>query len=268
MIKILVISLITLIVGCSTYTQTTSGTDYLARHQVHPSSTDSTIGDGNVEFEEMLRNAAAVEPHLRFPARIGIVRLQSQYYRRGGELMEMADGEVAAWQNLATRLGPSFGEFIPVQPLVIDLMRGAASGQSTDIVETPVDAVRLAAARQHLDAVLIYEIGTELDQNSNVLSLGVLTLIGGYLLPSERLDAKAAASAMLIDVMEGYPYGTANTVVNESDMATAWGSDDTRRNLEERAGVLATEKLALDIETMFKDLRYKLAEQREVKPAL
>lgn len=261
--RIAALVVIALLQGCASYIQTTSGDDYLARHPVKPAvnTAESAAARDTAGFADALRTAAAVEPRLRFPARIGIVRLQSDSARPDGKLMGMADGEVAAWQALAGRLGPTVGEFVPVQPLIIDLMRGAECGDGKCDARTPVDAVRVAAARQHLDAILVYEIGTRVEQDSNILSLGKLTLIGGYLLPSEELDARVVASAMLIDVIEGYPYGTASTIVNQRELATGWGSDESRRRLQARSEVRATEQLAGDVETMIKDLRYALGAQ-------
>lgn len=266
--KLISVSIVvTVLSGCATYTQTTSGKDYLARQGASvDQQTSLSPAKTNQSFADELRAAASVEPRLRFPARIGIVRLQpgasTSRYTLGGELASMSEREVVTWQELATRLGPSFGEFIPVQPLIVELMRGATD-HDANAVRSSVDVVRLAAARQHLDAVLLYEIGTSIDENSNVLSLGNLTLIGGYILPSKRLGAKASASALLIDVLQGYPYGTANSVVDKADLTTSWGNDDARQRLQSDVEGVAAEKLASEVESMVKDLRYKLAEQRE-----
>ena len=59
--------------ACSTTSQVTSGNEYLMRHD--------TVGTASIEegkdFEETLRKVAAVEPTLKFPARIGLARIDN-----------------------------------------------------------------------------------------------------------------------------------------------------------------------------------------------
>ena len=57
--------------GCSAYTQTTSGQDWLAAYPPGPPAKGGDI-------DARVRAAAAVEPTLRFPARIGIARIGKQ----------------------------------------------------------------------------------------------------------------------------------------------------------------------------------------------
>ena len=92
--------------ACGNYVQTTSGTRYLEGYGTDgAAATDSGAAPpaiyagpaGTVDAE--IAAAASVEPQLRFPARIGLARID-----RGG-LVPVPATEAAAWQGLAGRLG-------------------------------------------------------------------------------------------------------------------------------------------------------------------
>ena len=68
--------------------------------------------------------------------------------------------------------------------------------------------IRLGAARQHLDVVLIYESFGKSQDRSNPLAITKLALIG-YFLPTENIEAEGLAQAVLVDVRNGYHYGSA-----------------------------------------------------------
>ncbi|MFO1435598.1 MAG: hypothetical protein U1F34_04280 [Gammaproteobacteria bacterium] len=62
--------------------------------------------------------------------------------------------------------------------------------------------------------------------------------------------SQSYASALLIDVLQGYPYGTANSVVDKADLTTSWGNDDARQRLQSDVEGVAAEKLASEVESM------------------
>ena len=168
--------------------QTSSGAGYLAaRPEFRPAAGNSV--------ERAVYDAAKAEPALRFPARLGLARLQS------GSLSAIPPGEGDKWLALAKDLGTTYGEFVPISPLVADM---ASSGRTND---TAVDKIRIGAARQHVDAVLIYEVVTSDKDRGSVLSLADLTIIGSFLIPSRSIEGQAIANAVLMDVRNGYPYG-------------------------------------------------------------
>ena len=72
--------------------------------------------------------------------------------------------------------------------------------------------IRLAGARQHLDAVLIYEVDATADSKNNPLSLADWTIIGAFVLPSQDVKAQGVAQAILLDVRNGYHYGSVQAV--------------------------------------------------------
>ena len=190
---------------------------------------------------------------MRFPARIGLARIDR------GHLSSMPGVELEAWMKVRDNLGKEFGEFVPVNPLVANMVSKNVSRSQNARITDVMSKIRLGAARQHLDAVLIYEVYSKSDSEANVLSIADLTIIGGFLLPSRAIEAEGFANAMLIDVVQGYPYGTAEiTLDKQSALATTWGSQHSLNNLENKVKSKAAIKLAEEAEEMFRKLRWEL----------
>lgn len=241
--------------GCDSYTQTTSGKDYLAKHGVL-----ATNSDGNAkDFRQELIKAASVEPTLTFPARIGLA------YIENGDLSAISGEEAELWMKTGQNLGKDFGEFVPLSPLVANAVSGEVAAK--DRVDAVMKKIRLGAARQHLDAVLVYETYSSFDKKSNLLAIANLTIIGGYLLPSQQVTTEGYGNAMLIDVMNGYPYGTVKSIIpKEESLASSWGwGSDDRKETSDKIKLKVTEKLSTETEEMLKRLRMELAEKRAKK---
>lgn len=247
--KILVLGLATMLTACETHTQTTSGRDWLA---AYPETKAEAASAGGIDAQ--VRSVAAVEPTLRFPARIGIARLD-----RSG-LAAVPPDEAVQWTQAASRLGPQFGEFVPISPMIASMVevpvtRDTRAGLAHHTIET----IRLAAARQHLDAVLIYEVDGTSDSKDNPLSLGEWTLIGAFVLPSQDVKAVGVAQAMLLDVRNGYPYGTIQSSADDKSRSTRIESRDTGSRLREEVMANAVAKLTGEAEEMMRKLKPELA---------
>ena len=136
--------------GCQSHTvQTTSGREYLNGY----GNPDQPVGEAG-SIEEEVRRIANVEPTLRFPARIGLAKLYN------GRITNLTAEEVEAWEEAKKQMGSEFGEFVPVNALIAELVSGKEDGKR----RSPSDIfrkVRLGSARQHLDYVLLYEIFSE-----------------------------------------------------------------------------------------------------------
>ena len=235
--------------ACSTTSQVTSGNEYLMRHD--------TVGTASIEegkdFEETLRKVAAVEPTLKFPARIGLARIDNY------NLISIPSHELKAWTEMWSNLESKekFGELILVNPLIASMVSNDVKTKDKTI--TPINQVRLAAARQHLDAVLIYEIQTKSVGKDNFLEVGNLTIIGTYILPSETVEAEGYAGAVLIDVMQGYPYGNTDVFVEKRKGFTTNSESGKRgKEMEDEIATAATLKLAPEVENLFKKVRAEL----------
>lgn len=241
---------VALLGACSVYTQTSSGRDWLA---AYPQAKTAAPGDPD-DINAQVRSVAAVEPTLRFPARIGIARLD-----RGG-LAAIPGEEAEHWTKAAYDLGPGFGEFVPISPMIASMVeQPLTEGNRASFAKHTIDTIRLAAARQHLDAVLIYEVDGTADAKNNGLSLAEWTLIGAFVLPSQDVKAVGVAQAMLIDVRNGYPYGTIRSNSDDNSASTRVELRETGERLREKVMADAVAKLTGEAETMMRELKPELA---------
>jgi len=246
-----------LLAGCESQVQMTSGADYLARYDAEAAAARRIGGVAPAPgraakgIDPAIRDAASVEPILRFPARIGLARIV------GGTLTTVPEDEAKLWRALAGK-HRHLGEFAAVDPLVAEFTAGAVGVGRTDGRGTPigriVDTIRLGAARQHIDAVLIYEVGARASKEATFLAIADLTVIGSAILPTRSIRAEGVARALLLDVRNGYPYGTASASADLSELSTSWGSDGRRDALRREALGRVTESLMPEIEKMFHDL--------------
>jgi len=238
-LKTLVLTTVALTLGaCTAHTQLTSGNDYLSRYSPSQTQLASTI-DADV------RKIAEIEPNLQFPARIGLARIEH------GRLTNAPSDELSAWGQLADDLGPAYGEIVPVSPFIASIVRP----EGTDLrAEHVVSDIRRASARQHLDYVLVYEVSNKSENESNALSLADLTILGLYVLPSR--DVKV----VLLDVRNGYPYGTATAFAEAKKVATRAGSGSYRAKLHASTKLDAVINLTDEVETMFEDLHRELSD--------
>ncbi len=224
--------------ACGGYVQNTSGSDYVL-------ATDKAF------IDEDIAQAAAVEPDLRFPARIGIARIVN------GQLTLPPTGEVALFSEVAER-NARFGDFIPVSPLVVALIHDG-NGENLSAMSRSgriVKEIRLAAARQHLDYVIIYEVGASSRTENTPFALADVTLLGGMLLPTRNIAVAGMGVAAFIDVRNGYPYGTAQTTTDLSGFARSFQAGSRSEALRDRAILKVAQALVPDIE----DLLVRLAE--------
>jgi hypothetical protein len=247
MIRMLTLTTAALVLSaCGTHTQLTSGADYLSRYDAPVTATAQAV---DLEVREI----AAVEPNLRFPARIGIARLLD------GRLVSLPADEAESWTTALDALGPGYGEVVPVSPLVSAMVNSSSTYKDPANV---VNNIRRAAARQHLDHVLIYEVTDRERFEKNGLSLADVSILGLFVLPSRDVDVRATASAMLVDVRNGYPYGTASTFATKSGISSSYHAGDKKRKLSDRARRLAVTELTHDVGEMFRELRLASAELR------
>ncbi|MEM1224013.1 MAG: hypothetical protein AAGH40_14790 [Verrucomicrobiota bacterium] len=234
-----------ILTGCNQTTQTTSGTDYISKYPNNPTARTSSI-------DEEVKEIASVEPILQFPARIGVAKIFQ------GELVNLHEEEALAWQEARSELGSDFGEFIPVSPLIAEMVYTAPSQQGKPDAKEVVRKIRLAAARQHLDAVLIYEVFSKSSEQTLSTSIAYWTIIGAYVVPSEQVETVGYANALLLDVRNGYPYGTATATASMKDVNTLIGHYDQKRRQEMTTQIAASLNLVPETVEMFRTLKGKL----------
>lgn len=251
-----------LLSGCSRTLQTSSGEQYLSSYKPPLSSPPPAAQKGEAEvpektLEERLREAAAVEPVLQFPTSIGLARIE------GGALTAVPMEELAIWNAAAEKLGPEYGTFVPLSPIVArmvnDQYKPSPAYRGADNI---VNTIRLGAARQHVHATLIYEVVAKESKQDTILSAANVTILGGLVLPSKIHETEAMGNGLFIDVMQGYPYGTISAVVEKQKRVASswgWGSDqaDTAKAAD-KAKIKLVQQLSEETVLMLQELRSKL----------
>ena len=184
-------------IGCQSHSvQMTSGKKYLSNYTNYD-ATEMNASDLNEEVKAI----ASIEPSIQFPSRIGLVKLFN------GMITNLSVEEIEAWEESRSTMGITFGDFIPVSPMIAEMVytpRKTNSKSKSNPSEI-FRKIRLGAARQHLDHVLIYEVFSETKTTKLASSVANWTIIGGYFVPSREIETTGFANALLLDVRNGYP---------------------------------------------------------------
>lgn len=239
--------------ACATSVQTTSGADYLARY-------DGSYMAAGSEVDAQVREIAAIEPDIRFPARIGLARIER------GHLTAIPEREGEAWAALAENLDGLYGEFVPVSPLIAAMVNPQTDKPRYQYTAGDTIAeIRRGAARQHLDYVLAYEVSTSNKSRGSALSFADLTVIGMFVLPGRSVEAEAAASGILIDVRNGYPYATLTAFADKKGLSRTINSWEVRQDMMKDASAKAVLELAGELRGALEQLAVKA---HSVRPAV
>jgi len=234
-----------LLAACGYTVQDSSGREFLNRDPSLLASTDTKAASrASDDMRGAIRDAANVEPRLTFPARIGIARIE------GGRITAIPPDEAEAWSKMAERLGPRFGAFVPISPLIAELVASESTRTQRGGVAETVRKLRLGAARQHVDAMLVYEVAGHAKDNNSPLSVADLTIVGMFIVPSRHLKAEGFAAALLLDVRNGYPYGTANARAADANLVPNVGSTARTGDLLRSVHTAAAVKLVGEVEKM------------------
>lgn len=238
-----------LLASCSSFVQTTSGESYLARAD----ASGATLTDD-------LRAAAAVEPIIEFPARIGVARIEN------GELTDLPEAE---WDTLSAafeRPQVAANEFVPVSLFVIDLAAPHATPTQMGRNKSEkrgeiINRLRLGGARQHLDAIIVYEVHGASSARQTSLSIADWTLIGAYIAPGRRANAVGNATALMFDVRNGYPYGGAASTIERDRLSPAIYAQARARDLLKESQAAAVSDLAPQLVDVIAGLELEMAQK-------
>ena len=241
---LIILSLVS--IGCQSHSvQMTSGKKYISDYsQVEVKEANKTSTDKEVKL------VAEIEPSLRFPARIGLVKIYN------GKITNLSLEEVESWTKVKEEMGEKFGDFIPVSSMIAEMVY-SSQNRNTKRHGNPVEIfrkVRLGAARQHLDYVLVYEVFSSTKTTKLASSIANWTIIGGYLIPSRQIKTTGHANALLLDVRTGYPYGTATATLNANEISAWFNNRDKARNLADKNQISTVIKLIPEVQQMMKKL--------------
>lgn len=248
--KLFLLSILMLGAGCSSV-QHSSGIDYLHRFQSDVAGLDRKSNVSKLDPE--IWNAASAEPILRFPAKIGLARIED------GRITDIPEEETLDWQLLSER-SAAVTKFEHLN--LIGLKKFRQPYWRPNIKEPSLTkSIRIAAARQHLDAIIVYEIDAKTRKNNTVLAIADLTIVGGAILPTRVINSEASARMSILDVRNGYNYGSAAVVSELKKFSTSWGSNERRVEIENSAKKEAYTDLSIKTETMLSELATKMAKR-------
>lgn len=207
----------------------------------------------NPRIDRRVGTLLASESTLGFPTRIGLARISD------GELTEIPAAEADAWASLEARLGPEFGTFVPLDLQVAETVGHSPSGTSArnPLLRQVVEKVRLGAAQQQLTALLLYEIDSLTRYNRNQLTPIDITIVGAFVMP-RGFHTTVSASALLVDVQDGRPHGSAGTQVAAEAYTTTARSLSGAEEHSLALSAVAVTRLAEDVEQMMRGIKREM----------
>src|SRR5262245_50766737 len=146
----------------------------------------------------------ALAPQLPIPFRLGVAPPLSLELDGSIDWRRRSSGQTAsfgAWDAgeaaAIEELGRRFREAGIVSEFVL-LPRLLVQGSSTDESGSLMPALRRAAARHHLDAVLVVNRLSASQSHAGFFSVLDLTLVGAYVVPSYEISAMTVVEAALV----------------------------------------------------------------------
>ena len=194
-----------------------------------------------------VRDALAKKPMLVFPTAIAVVRVQAenyQYRRANGE--DVTTYGHGAYSVITTRDVEKDADFERIAKLpqvlgVAPLKRLLLSSNLNSDLE-----LRTAAAKLHAGLLLYYTFDTTFHTDEHGAPLSVFTL---GIAPNHEAHVTSTASAVLMDVNNGYVYGVYEATSKKQQIANAWTSGEAMDQIREKAEREAFENLIHDFTT-------------------
>ena len=233
MFRPLIFVLALTVAGCDATVQTTSGRDYVAA--------------AGGQIDPTIAAIASVEPNLHFPARIGVARIVND------RLTLPTAPEIALFEQAIA--GRTYGTFVPVNPQISDLLRNVPvptqlNGRPQYVTDVN-QLVRMTAARQHLDYVLIYKVGA---RGARVRSPFGLDDIRGTTIATPDADVTGIVQAVFLDVRNGYPYAALQVDTDLSRVQTNYRLRNRTDMAQQAAIVALTVEVMPQVQQMLADL--------------
>lgn len=231
-----------------------SGTDYQNVNQLQPRpyhySSEIEYSEAEKEFhKELLQARMSKMPNIIFPANFGIARVENGYLRA----VPAEEAKIVEKYRNQTK---EFGSFTPINTMLLSTI---SDKYKNDIIKQ----IRLIAAKQQLDAVIIYETsGSSLAETNILDDIGNLMIVGDYILPAQHIKASGKSHAILIDVMEDYVYGQVSTATKvDTDYTTTSNKYNQLETMKQERQLKAVELLTPKVINMLSNLK-KLTEKK------
>lgn len=177
------------------------------------------------------------KPLVTFPANIAVARVQAGDYTSYSVVRNQRISHTEGRYSVVTiRDVEKDTDFQTIANL--PQVRGVAGMKRILLSQTlnNDEQLRAAAASLHANLLLYYTFDTEFHTDKYVRPLGVITL---GIFPNHNAKVTSTASAVLMDVSNGYIYAVVEATAANNQLANAWSSeqamDEVRRKTERQA---------------------------------
>lgn len=175
------------------------------------------------------------KPLAEFPATIAVARVQAEDYATyphwSGQPVRHGAYSVITTRAIEKDEDIESLQKLPQVNAVVTMKRILLDHTTNTDVE-----LRAAAAKLHADMLLFYTFDTMFYTDTKVAPLGVITL---GIFPNKSAHVICTASAVLMDVHNGYLYSVVEATSRDEQLANAWTSgeamDEIRKHVERDA---------------------------------
>lgn len=226
-IPLLLLSLVGFAPGCAAhYTPPGRGADLRAM------APESAARDPGVRTDPSLLPSLNLQPLAKFPTAVAVARIQAPRYA-SATVQSWGTGSysIVTTRDIESPTDVARLEKLPMVSSIGPINRLLLPSYLNSDLE-----LRQAAARMHADVLLVYTLDTKFVVEDKAAPLTVVTL---GLSPNQQARVVCTASALLMDTRNGFLYGLAEATEQQSQLASAWTSenavDETRRRTETKA---------------------------------
>lgn len=221
--------------GCGTHSMITPGRGAQMSLFCGPATELDRLTDPSVRHELIK------QPLATFPAGLAVVRVQEPGYRNR-QLSGYGSGaySVVTTQDVETPADFDRLQKLPLVKTVSPLNRLLLPENLHD-----GEDLRRAAASLGADLLLVYTFDTTVTSDDWAPPLAIVTL---GLFPTYTVDVDTTASLALLDVRNGFVYGTGQASSKKNGISNAWTDDSAADSMRRKAEREALNGLLNDLE--------------------
>jgi hypothetical protein len=231
-----------LVSGCAEYAVPGKGADFRAMQMTPEARAQQTDPSVGVALER--------KPMATFPATIAVARIQdSDYKERTIQLYGSGTFRVAITRDVEKQEQFDKLAAMPMVRVLEPFNRLVLPENLTSVAD-----LRTAAATLHADMLLLYTFDDTFEDRDDAAMATILTI---GIAPTKSLTVRCVASAVLIDVHNGYIYGAAAADASKTTLADCWGenaaADAVREEVESKAFVQLCDRVQMSWASIVKE---------------
>jgi hypothetical protein len=225
---LILLSALSTVVGCAAYAVPGHGANF---RQLGMSASQR-----EQQTDPSIKDVLSKKPLASFPATVAIVRIQDTRYANR-TVQTYGNGSYCVVLSRDVEK-PELIAQIAKQPLLANL-------EPINRLELPenltsADDLRAAAAQLHADMLLIYTFDDDFNDQDLAAFMTILTI---GISPNKSLTVTSTASAVLMDVRNGYIYGGAEATEKKNVIVNCWGEDAAAESVRQQVEGKAFAKL-------------------------